>query len=544
MILASRFLAAAAVLVGAALSSSAQTPAGSAEARATADHGRILLVLPFDNRTGQPNLEWMREAASELITARLAAAGFAPTTRAQRTYALDHLGLPQNFQPSRASAIRLARMLDADAVVVGSYSIVGGNLQAEAEVIDVPHLHMSDPVAEGGAMAEMIAVFDNLAWQLTGQLRPGYAGSNQSFIEADKSLRLDAFEQYIRGIMEPDQAEKLKHLEQAVKLSPTMSQAWMALGREQYQGQKYEEAAQALARVDRSGPDGGEAGFFRGLSLLSTGSYAEAEKAFADVARILPLAEVVNNQAVAMSRQGHDGTSLFVQAAADDPGNADYHFNLAVSLRRRGNTAAAQTELAQCLKLRPADSEALGLQEAWKKPASAQPPAGGALAVTDSVERIARTLDETAFRQATQMLDQMNEAVMTGLGPQQRAEKLQAEADGYLGRGMYVEAERLYRLAASANPLATDALVGVARSLEREGNADGARAEAQAALASAPSAAAWVVMAEIDLAAGRTNEARQEAGNALRIDPVNAAAQALLKQIPNPPQPQNRSVRP
>ena len=104
-----------------------------------------------------------------------------------------------------------------------------------------------------------------------------------------------------------------------------------------------------------------EAGFYRGLSLLFSGDYPQAEKAFAAVAQVLPLAEVVNNQGVAVSRQGHDGTALFVQAASADPNAADYHFNLAVSLKRHGKTAAALNELAQCLKLRPNDSEAQAL---------------------------------------------------------------------------------------------------------------------------------------------------------------------------------------
>ena len=72
---------------------------------------RVLLVLPFDNRTGQPNLEWLREAAAEILSTRFASAGFQPTSRADRMYALDHLGLPQGFQPSRASALKLAQTL-------------------------------------------------------------------------------------------------------------------------------------------------------------------------------------------------------------------------------------------------------------------------------------------------------------------------------------------------------------------------------------------------------------------------------------------------
>ena len=61
--------------------------------------GRILLVLPFDNHTGQPSLEWVREAAPEILGARFASAGFAPMSRADRHYAYDHLGLPKIFQP-------------------------------------------------------------------------------------------------------------------------------------------------------------------------------------------------------------------------------------------------------------------------------------------------------------------------------------------------------------------------------------------------------------------------------------------------------------
>ena len=77
-----------------------------------AGSSRILLVLPFDNRSGQPNLEWIREAAGELLSSRFTSAGFSPMSRAERLYALDHLGLPEGFQPSRASSLKLAQTLE------------------------------------------------------------------------------------------------------------------------------------------------------------------------------------------------------------------------------------------------------------------------------------------------------------------------------------------------------------------------------------------------------------------------------------------------
>jgi tetratricopeptide (TPR) repeat protein len=119
-------------------------------------------------------------------------------------------------------------------------------------------------VTARGEMRDLISVFDSLAWKLTRQLDPGFSVAEETFVAAGKGLRLDAFEQYIRGITEPDQAERLRHLKQAVLLNPDFSQAWMALGREDYNGQQYEQAAAAFAKVGASDPDALEAGFYRG----------------------------------------------------------------------------------------------------------------------------------------------------------------------------------------------------------------------------------------------------------------------------------------
>lgn len=504
--------------------------AAAMSAERTADRDRILLVLPFDNRTGRPDLEWMREAAAELLSSRFRSAGFSPMSREDRMYALDHLGLPEGFQPSRASALKMAQTLDADSIIVGSISLEGNDLVAEAQIVNVPHLRMTEPVTSQGPLGDMIRIFDTLAWKLTRELDPRLNVAEDTFVAAGQSLRLDAFEQYIRGITEPDQAERLRHLEQAVKLSPDYSPAWMALGREEYSSQQYDQAAQAFAKVDAKGPDALEAGFYRGLCFLFSGNYPAAANAFAEVARTLPLAEVVNNEGVAISRQGHDATALFVQATADDPNNADYHFNLAISLKRHGKRQAALNELAQCLKLRPADSEAEALEAAWKNPAPAAAN-GDEPAAPDPLERIVRSFDANAFRQAAQMLDQMDAARMTALSPAERAQKLCGQAEGYLRRGLLLEAERLYRLAAASDPESAQALVGLARVRQRSGDMEGARRQAEAANAVAPSADAYLLLAQLDLGADHLKEAEAEAESALRLEPASPAARQVLREI-------------
>lgn len=515
--LALRFLLISAVVVACALHLSAQA------APDAGGRGRILLVLPFGNDTGNPNLEWIREAAPEILNSRLISVGFAPLSRADRLYALDHLGLPPGFQPSRASSLKLAQTIDADAIIVGSYKTDGDHFTAEARIVDVPHLRMGPPLAAEGAMPNLISIFDTLAWKITRQLDPSFSGPVDTFIAAGKNLSLAGFEQYIRGITEPDQAERMRHLKEAVKISPDFSKAWMALGREQYADQQYEEAATAFAKVSGNDADSLEAGFYRGLALMFSGNYAKAESAFAAVARVLPLAPVLNNEGVAISRQGHDGTALFRQAVAADPATADYHFNLAVSLQRHGDHAGAVREIAQSLKLRPNDSEAQTVEAAWKQPSSASS--------VDPLERIARGFDAVAFRQAAVMLDQMEATRLAALSPAQRARAFTVKAVDYLSRGLLLEAERLFHDAVTADPNSPEPHLGLAQVRERTGDAVGAREQAEAALRIQPSAEAYMVLARLDLKANHLDVASREAGEALKLSPNDKRAQELMHEI-------------
>ena len=322
--------------------------------------------------------------------------------------------------------------------------------------------------------------------------------AEETFVAAGKAYPLDAFEQYIRGITEPDQAERLRHLEQAVKLSPEFGSGVDGAGpRGLQRAAVSRRRPQAFAKV---GPQrrrtGLEAGFYRGLSLLFSGDYPQAEQAFADVARVLPLAEVVNNEGVAVSRQGHDGTSLFIQAAAADPNAADYHFNLAVSLKRHGNAGGALNELAQCLKLRPNDSEAQALVEAWKAPARQPTRTSGAKPKPDPLERIARSFDAAAFRQAAAMLDQMDAARLAALTPQRAGAEAVRAGEGISGS----------RAAARSGAAVSDArwprtarvrgACRPGRGARAERRCGGARKEARTALELTPSADAYLVLAQ------------------------------------------------
>ncbi len=498
------------------------------------------------------NLDWIREAAAEILNRRLTSVGFMALTREDRQYALDHLGLPENFQPSRATAMRVAETLDAGYVVIGSFEADGTRLHLTARVIDGTRLHMSPTLEEDGEVAQLLPLLNGLAWQVAHTLNPDLDVSRETFVAASQGVRLDAFEQYIRGVTERDPAERELHLKRAVALSPELTEAWMALGREEFEQQEYESSAASFGHIHAGHPSALEADFYRGLALLYSGGYEQAQAAFAAMARVLPLPEIVNNEGVAMSRRGVDGTALYRQAAGSDPKDEDYHFNLALSLHQKGEAVAARRELEQAIKLKSSDTEARNLLASWGDPlpapaapatdGSAQTPTADptgtaanpdASDAAEALERIKRQYDGAAFRQAATMLDSMEAARIATLPPAQQAVKLSADAREKLDAGLLLEAESEYRKALEADASCAQAHGGMAEVMERAGDVAGARRQAEAARANGGDVHAELVLARLDLAANHLDAALADVEAALHMDGRNRAARDLRKVIEN-----------
>lgn len=506
-------------------------------------HGRLLLVFPFENHSGQASLDWIGQAFPEIFNRRLGSAGFLPISRGDRLYALDHLGLPLNFQPSRASAIRLAQTLDADYVVFGFYTANGNTLNVTAQVLDVTALKLDTMLNEQADQARLLDLLNSLAWKVTKQLDPSYAVAQQTFVAADSDLRVEAFENYVHGISEDSATERIRHLREAVRLSPGFYPAWLALGKAYFSNQNFELAAATLGHLPKDHPSALEADFYRGLAFFYTGKYLEAEDAFAFDTTRLPLPEVVNNQGVAAARRGRDGIPLFQQAITADPKDADYHFNLAVALRRRGDLAGAAREIDQAVKLRPQDTEAASfaatLQNELQNPAAATK-ANVSLTTQNNtantasngpLERIKRTYNEASFRQAAFEMEEVQTMRLSTLPPSERAAALTKEGTQLFNRGLILEAEREFLAALQADPSSAAAHAGLAQVRERSNDLDDARQEAQKSLQLQPNAAAHLLLAHMDMQSNQLSAAASEVSQALKLEPTNANANVMKLAI-------------
>ena len=505
--------------------------------------GRVVLVLPFDNRSGQSTLAWVGDSFPDTLNQRLTSAGFLTITRDDRQYALDHLGLPIDFRPSRATTIRIAQNLDADFVIVGSYTVSNGRISVQAQVLEVNKLRLSAPLADSSELPRLFDVENAIAWKVAKQIDPHFNVAQQTFLAASGGVQLSAFENYIRGTDATTPQERIKRLQMAVQTAPNYTAALLALGKAQYADRQYDQAATTLAKILPTDRPALEANFYLGLARFNAAKYAQAESAFAFVASRLPLPEVVNNQGVASSRQGHDATPLFQRASAADPKDPDYHYNVAVSLLRRGDFAGAKPEIDLALKLRPTDTEAAELKTriaagrsttTSPNPGTSNPGLGGnnqAAQGFDPLERIRRTYSEASFRQAAFQLDQMRAIRMATLPPAEQATQYAQLGHDYLAQGLIPEAEREFQAAISADPASTAAHAGLAQVRERSGSLDDARHEAEASLKIHPNVDAYLVLARLDLQANHLPESASDVSHALQLEPGNTAAQGMRQAL-------------
>ncbi len=493
--------------------------------------GRVVLVLPFENHSGNPSLNWIGDSFPDTLDRRFGSAGFLTISRDDRAYAYEHLGLPEGFRPSRATSIQIARQLDANYVIVGSFTVTGTTLTAQARVLSIDDLRFSETLQDSADLQHLFDAENAIAWRIARSVQPGFSVAESTFVGAPGAVPLPAFENYIRGDNATVPAERLQRLKAAVAYAPDYAAALLALGKQEYIDRDFASAAATLSKIPPASPLALEGAFYLGLSRFNAANYAGAEMAFGFVAGHLPLPEVINNQAVAQSRQGKNSVSLFQRASSADPSDEDYHYNLAISLYRQGQTAQALTEAQTALKLKPNDNEARQLEAQLRSVAPGTHLSADTATGFSPVERIRRTYSETSYRQAAFQLDQLRTARLAAVPPAQQAAEYTALGREALSQNLLPEAETRFRSALSADRTDAEAQAGIAEVNERSGNAAQAHTEALASLRIRPNAAALLVLARLDLANKALPVAADEVSQALQLEPANGDALALKQQL-------------
>jgi tetratricopeptide (TPR) repeat protein len=263
-------------------------------------------------------------------------------------------------------------------------------------------MRQSPEFSELGALDDLAALQTHLAWQSIKYATPESAPGETEFLAKRPAVRVDAIENYIRGLLAATPEQKHRFFTQAARLDERYSQPCFQLGRMQIDAESWHSAASWMQRVSPNDPNYHEALFDLGIARYYSADYKGALDALEKVAEVVPLNEVLNNLGVAQLRMNlPSAVQSFQKALEGDEADPDYHFNLGYALWKKGDFTAAADRFRATLDRDSDDQDALLLLGRCLKQSG--PRAGDTRA--DGLERIKFDFEESVYLQLKAMIE-------------------------------------------------------------------------------------------------------------------------------------------
>jgi tetratricopeptide (TPR) repeat protein len=304
--------------------------------------------------------------------------------------------------------IRLGQSLDADYVCFGAFEVPvstpdaavrDANFRITARFIDLRKLRDGPEFSEAGKLSELSRLEEHLAYAALKYLQPDTTVRAEDLMSPQKTVRLDAEESYIRGLLSTSRDQKQKWFAQAAALDPKFTSPAYELGRLALEQKQYSQAVSWFRRVPPGDPNFAEARFKMGLAAYDATNYADAVADFSEVAKSYPLSEVYNNLGAAENALGRVPAAIadFRKALETDPNETAYLFNLGAALLKNQAYDDAAKQFQQVVTLDPDDEEA---QQMLDRATHHDSVVGG----KQPDQRISTSFDGTAFRELKAVL--------------------------------------------------------------------------------------------------------------------------------------------
>ncbi len=529
---------AAVVLAAAAAPTAAQTTSG-----------RRVLVMPFaagvdpQASAGTGAALWLGEAAAILLAESLTSLGVDALTRDERVAAFDRLQLPMASSLTRATMIRVAELIGATDLVFGEIRL-GQSLQIRARLINLESGRELPGVQDSGALPEIFMLFGRVGSRLSGSLGRG-GGSGPA---APMAMGLEAFESYVKGLVAATPPAQQRFLETALGQAPGDPRILMALWSVYSVQGRYDEALAAANTVPATSPLARKARFAVALSLIELKRFDGAFQELTTLHTSSRAAAISNALGVVQMRRPAPAgttpaTTYFARAAAEDPGNPNYLFNLGYAHARAGNAKEALTALREAVRFDAAHGDAHLVMSAVL--------AGTGRAVEAEREfelaRLLGTKTDLAGQSVTSRvaagLEWLSGDLEVSTPPRRAAANpaqhdQQATASFHLAQARRLIAERRDREAANELRRAIylshyedEPHLLLGQVYHRAGRLAEAIDEFKVAIWCRETAAARVALGQALLDAGEKDAARREATRALVLAPTSTEARDLMRRL-------------
>ncbi len=285
-------------------------------------------VLPLQNVTGDPGIDYLRYALSDELSNVLTYT---------RSLEIRPFSMTRKYSGGDVDPGKAGRELRVATVVTGHYLAEGENVVVTLEAIDVKNNRVVwqktlPPTRKSDLIALQVQLQKQVQQGFVTAL--GYAGGVMDTSTYPENPQ--AFDLYLRSIAishdSGPNAQAINMLEQAVKLDPTYAPAWDALGRRYYFEAVYAQGGPEVYKKS-------DQAFQRALNL--------------EPSRMTAAEGLVQNQV-------EKGELTKAYAAAIDmvkrrPTDADAHYSLSYVLRYAGLLDEATQECNTAMGIRPGD---------------------------------------------------------------------------------------------------------------------------------------------------------------------------------------------
>lgn len=506
-----------------------------------ADPARVL-VMPFENVRQDGRIVWLSEASALLVADELNRLGLRVIPRDERQAAFDRLRVPPTAALTDATVLRLAQLVGAASVILGTVRMEGDVLVADAREIAIDAARLRLRASERGPLGDLFATFDRLARQLAPPAARARA-------DVAPHPPIAAFESYIKGVLAENPKTSATYLQAALEADGGYDRARLALWDALTKQGDHRAALGVVEAIPSGSAEAPRGLFLRGLSLLELGRLDDAYLNYLSLAERQPSSAVFNNLGVIQLRRkagaaGDAPTDYFRKAADRDPDDPDLQFNLGYAYWSVRDSTSAVHWLRESLRRAPADGEAHYVLGA------ALTVAGNgteAAREKDLARRLASTFAEWDRRPPSDPVPQGLERIKDDLplpavrradDAQAGGRDQQALAAFYVDRGRRLyEQERDGDAADDLNralflsPYHAEANLLLGRVHQRSGRLAEAIGSYKIALWSGETAAAHVALASAYLEMKDLDSARAEVALALRMEPASADARALSDRI-------------
>jgi len=532
------------VLIAAVLTGFAAT----AEAQASAPGSRVL-VMPFaadvdpDAPGGAGASLWLGEAAAVLMSDNLAALGLSPLSRDERVAAFDRLQLPMSSALTRATMIRVGELISASDIVFGEVHL-GQQLSVRARVIRVDTGSERPAVTDEMALASIFELFGRVSAKVadaTGRRRAAATATAAP-------LPLEAFENYVKGLVAATPAAQQRFLESALREASGDPRVLLALW-DVYSEQDLHDKALATANaVPATSTLGRQARFDVAQSLMALKRYDGAFQELTGLYANGSAAAISNALGLVQIRRGAiagagSAVAYFARAVSEDPLNTTYLFNLGYAHALAPAPADALSWLRETVRVDAVDGDAHLVM-------SAVLASTGRTVESQREFELARSLGtslETMPASAAAKVPPGLERLESSLGPPTRprtvtpAQRDQKEtALFHLSRGRTLadarkdrDAIEELRRAIYLAPYEDEPHLLLGKIYQRTGRTAEAVDEFKVALWSRETASAHVALGGALLDQGEKDAARKQAERALAMAPDLTEARDLLRRIGN-----------